>query len=127
MKYAQVIKKHQRILLIHGGLLLLAVLLYLLAQQGIGIPCLFRSVTGLLCPGCGNSRAALALLRLDIPAAMAYNPMFPVEFLYLLWVYLLCWHSYRKGTGFTYRPPVKAVDITLLAVILLWGVLRNLL
>ena len=41
---------------------------------GIGIPCLFYTVTGLKCPGCGISRMLLSLLRLDFRATFRYNP-----------------------------------------------------
>ena len=41
---------------------------------GIGIPCLFRTITGWQCPACGISRMLLSLLRLDFRAAYAYNP-----------------------------------------------------
>jgi len=40
---------------------------------GLGIPCPARTVTGLLCPGCGTFRAIGALLRLDIWQAVRYN------------------------------------------------------
>lgn len=39
-------------------------------------PCLFRRITGLLCPSCGMTRAWLAFFRLDLEAAFAYHPMF---------------------------------------------------
>jgi hypothetical protein len=38
-------------------------------------PCAFRSLTGLPCPTCGTTRAALALLDLDLGAAFAVNPL----------------------------------------------------
>lgn len=50
-------------------------------------PCVFRTVTGVPCPGCGLSRAWLAALRLDFGAAFGYHPMFwsiPVLVLYAL-------------------------------------------
>lgn len=100
---------------------------YALAQLGIGIPCPFYSLTGLLCPGCGNSRAALALLRLDLPAALACNPMFPVQFSYLLFVYIRCCTAYLKGGDFTYRSSFPLLDAAVLALTVLWGILRNLL
>ena len=51
------------------------------------IPCLFQSFWGIECPGCGMTRAMLAVLRLDLKAAFAYHPMFwsvPILYLYFL-------------------------------------------
>ena len=100
---------------------------YLLAQRGIAIACPFYKITGLLCPGCGNSRAAMALLELDIQGALGYNLLFPLEFLYIAWVYCCCCRQYLKTGRFTYRPPFVAADITLLILLLIWWVVRNLL
>lgn len=44
------------------------------SATGIAVPCVFRLVTGLQCPGCGVSRMCLALLRLDFASAWAANP-----------------------------------------------------
>lgn len=46
--------------------------LWLVLEPG----CLFRRFTGLPCPGCGMSRAWLAVLRGDIAVALAYHPLF---------------------------------------------------
>ena len=37
--------------------------------------CVFHAVTGLPCPGCGTTRAALALLGGDPLAAFGFNPL----------------------------------------------------
>jgi hypothetical protein len=37
--------------------------------------CPFRELTGLPCPACGTTRAALALARLDPAGAIALNPL----------------------------------------------------
>ena len=76
----------KKILIIYGAILGAGVLYaFLLLHTPVRIPCLFREVTGLQCPGCGTSRMALALMRFDIPAAFAYNPVaffsFPAWFL----------------------------------------------
>ena len=76
----------KKILLIYGAILGAGVLYaFLILHTPFRIPCLFREATGLQCPGCGTSRMALALMRFDIPAAFAYNPVaffsFPAWFL----------------------------------------------
>ncbi len=56
---------------------------------GIGIPCLFYTVTGWQCPACGISRMLIALARLDLTAAYSYNQFLfinlPVILLCLIW------------------------------------------
>lgn len=67
------------LMLLVGGLLLFWV--------AMGWPCVFRSITGIPCPGCGLSRAWLAVLRLDFGTAFCYHPMFwsiPIFVLFFL-------------------------------------------
>lgn len=40
------------------------------------VPCLFKLVFGIPCPGCGITRAYISLFRLDFTQAFAYNKMF---------------------------------------------------
>ncbi len=47
----------------------------LYATTGIGFPCPFRALTGWECPFCGGTRLGAALLRGDVAAAFAYNPV----------------------------------------------------
>ncbi len=119
--------RRMHILLITLGLAAGVGIFYLLAAAGIGVPCLFHSLTSFQCPGCGNSRAALALLRLDLAGAMRYNALFPLEFGYLGWVYGFCCCQYLRGKPFSYTPPVPILDAVLLVVMILWGIVRNIL
>lgn len=41
----------------------------------LGITCPIKFATGISCPGCGMTRACLALLRLDLHAALHYHPL----------------------------------------------------
>lgn len=126
MKIFVFTKRHQNLLLGTFALLAAVIVFSILAQFGIGIPCLFHRLTGLLCPGCGNSRAALALLRLDFAAAFGYNPLFLLEFFYILWVLLHCVKNYLQGRSFAYKPLFPWLDRIVLALILLWWPIRNL-
>ena len=93
-------------------------------RLGVGLPCPFRRVTGLLCPGCGVSRMCLALLEGDWPGAWAANPALCL--LLLPGTVLLAWRGRGYGKGF---PPARWEERTWLvmaAVLLAFGVLRNL-
>ncbi|HVJ39165.1 MAG TPA: DUF2752 domain-containing protein [Stenotrophomonas sp.] len=39
------------------------------------LPCLFRTLTGFYCPGCGMTRALHALVHLDLVTALRMNPL----------------------------------------------------
>lgn len=65
-------------------------------MQLLGITCPIKFLTGISCPGCGMTRAWLALLRLDLHAALAYHPLFwlpPVA----LALYLLCRRRFPRA------------------------------
>ncbi|MEY3472821.1 MAG: hypothetical protein RLY22_324 [Actinomycetota bacterium] len=47
----------------------------LLVPNEFKIPCVFNYATGLQCPGCGLTRASLAILRGDIQAAYSFNQL----------------------------------------------------
>ena len=125
MKKNTLSRRGRNIMLLSAGIIIAGLLYGIAAAGGFGIPCLFYKFTGLMCPGCGNSRAALALLRLDFAAALRYNLLFPLEFFYLFWVFIHCCKAYLKGKRFSYKPPYPVMDILILAIILLWGIVRN--
>jgi hypothetical protein len=58
------------------------VLAPVLARVAPFVPgCPFHALTGVPCPGCGTTRALLALVRGDVPAALAWNPAATVALL----------------------------------------------
>lgn len=57
------------------SLLCLFVLLFVMADGRLDIPCLFKAATSIPCPGCGAMRSASLLLKGDITGALAINPL----------------------------------------------------
>ena len=58
-----------------------------LAVWRFHLPCVYRLLFGVSCPGCGMTRAVFAALRLDFAAAFRHHWMFwsvPVGCLYFL-------------------------------------------
>jgi hypothetical protein len=68
-----------------------------------GPPCPFHSMTGFDCPGCGATRAVIALARGDVAAAFGHNA-FIVASLPLLVVVWVCWlRASRFGAAWPSR------------------------
>lgn len=101
-----------------GALLYFFVLRHILPP----FPCAFACLTHLYCPGCGFTRALGALLRLDLPLALAANPMaiwLCLTLFYYEVAFLLAWRRGRR---------VSTLPAVVFAYALLgYAVLRNLL
>ena len=70
--------------LITFGLIVVLVLI----MYFFNIPCLFKKVFKIPCPGCGMTRAYISLLHLDFKKAFEYNPMFwSVPILFLIYIF----------------------------------------
>jgi hypothetical protein len=57
--------------------------------------CLFKTITGRACPGCGVLRGISAVLHLDLPCAYALNPMNIVVIPLLAYLFVRFWISNR--------------------------------
>lgn len=96
------------------------------ATSGVFPPCPVRYLTGWYCPGCGSLRAVHQLLRGNLHAAWAMNPL---AILFLPFIgYGLASHALTaiRGQGLP-QPFLQAAWIrALCAVIILYGIVRNL-
>ncbi|MEV5598668.1 DUF2752 domain-containing protein [Streptomyces sp. NPDC052496] len=107
-----------------SGAALFAALAVLVALRDPEAPghypsCPFRSLTGLLCPGCGTLRALHDLTRGEVTAALAHNALFVA----VLPLALFSWLRAVRG-----RPALLTsawAGVSAGAVLLLWGVVRN--
>ena len=63
--------------------------LFVFLKLGFGIPCIFRTLTGYKCPGCGMTHAMAAVWNRDFKLALEYNVLsltaLPVLCIYLLY------------------------------------------
>jgi hypothetical protein len=69
--------------------------------------CVFRAVTGVACPTCGGTRALLALARLDLPGALAWNPLVTLAALVFVLGGLLALARAFRGRGVPGGPPPR--------------------
>lgn len=115
-------------LLLLAGLILGIGLAYavFVRLSGLSIPCPFHALTGLLCPGCGVTRMCLALLRLDFAAAWQANPVLLLLLPVLAALLLRQAVRYVKSGRSTLSRRESALVWGMAAVLLLWGIARNL-
>ena len=99
-------------------LLGMAGLLYgiFVSYTGLAIPCLFRKVTGLLCPGCGVTGMCVALLHLNWKGAFFCHPVLFVLLLPLTAVFICSAAGYGQNL-------ILYVSV---AALVIFGVVRNL-
>ena len=118
-------EKERKNNLIKGALVIMALgICYLIFYRvtDIGIPCVFKLVTGYKCPGCGMTHAIAEITKGNIKRAVEYNPLS----VSVLPVYLI-YRAYRyvkdKSDEF------KNWEVVLLVIVLLitvgYGILRN--
>ena len=122
-------KTARRYLLAHGILLLLLLLFPLYRTvtdrlSAITSSCMLHDFLFLYCPFCGGTRAAAALLRLDLAAALAANPLVTLLALAAIVLDLVALIRLLRGHTELIRLPAW-LWIPLLVLFLAWGVLRN--
>ncbi|REK71861.1 DUF2752 domain-containing protein [Paenibacillus paeoniae] len=112
-------KRHPRLfwgtMLGAGGLLYAKVWL---PVTGLAVPCPFHAVTGLYCPGCGVTRAALSLLDMDVYQAFRFNSLI---FILAPMLALYAWANAKKKrriSGF--------IVVFMISLTLIYGLARNL-
>lgn len=93
---------------------------------GFGIPCLFRLITGWQCPGCGVTRMCMRLLKGDLAGAFAANPVLLVTLPGLIALLADATLRYIRKGRWTPEGWSSVLVLILTAILLIFGVLRNL-
>lgn len=100
-----------------------AVLLFFLQSGGFNFICVFRELTGLRCPGCGNSNAVLAVMRGDFIGAANCNIMFYPEVISA--AAFIIYFSYLYVSGNRASKRALAAAAAAVSAALTWGIVRN--
>ena len=109
-----------------GKILLFGAGYYLFVSiTGLYIPCLFRLVTGHLCPGCGISHYFVHMSHMDFNAAFHAN-----QFIFILMPFAILYGAYRAYEYVRYNKTeysiVEAIVMALLLVVAVgFGIYRN--
>jgi hypothetical protein len=106
----------------------LAVLFFVLnpVEHQIFPRCLFNSITGYYCPGCGSQRAIHSLLHLDMAGVVSYNFLFIPGFLLILYHYI---HPFLNRILHWKLPNIfyfKSTPWIIFGVVIIFWILRNL-
>ena len=88
--------------------------------------CLFHTLTGWQCPGCGGLRATHSLLHGDVAAAFRLNPLFVLLLPVAVFAAIARVVKLRTGRDWLQRFRRPAWLWVLLALIVVFGVGRNL-
>ena len=95
-------------------------------QYHIGIPCIFFKVTGLLCPGCGITRAIFALLNFDILSAMHYNLLavllLPIILIYYI-LRIINWINFKVFSSKIFTTNFWYLLLFILVIFLIFSIL----
>ena len=94
---------------------------------GYGIPCIFRTITGLQCPGCGVSRMLSSMIKLNFKDAFDYHPVLFVSLPFLAVIFGdMLWRYVYHGKC-ELRKWENAVIIAIIVCLLVFCVIRNVL
>ncbi len=96
------------------------------ARHSLFPRCIFNSLTGYYCPGCGSQRAVHSLLHLDFAGVVSYNFLFLPALLVIAYHYirpLLNGLLQKKLPNILY---LKSTPWIILAVIIIFWIIRNL-
>lgn len=96
--------------------------------EGGGLPCLFYTLTGLYCPGCGGTRAVRALLAGHPLLSFLYHPLVLYCAAVALWFlgsYFLYWRTKKEKYRLFLEPRIiyVGIGITILNVVVKDGLL----
>lgn len=106
------------------------VVYYLIIKiTGYGIPCPFRTLTHLYCPGCGVSHMLIYMAKLNFRAAIDANAFMFFTFPLLLYLILKSWLKWVLTEPINTKFELKRIDkiliYTYIVGIIIFNIYRN--
>ena len=92
---------------------------------GRGIPCIFHEVTGLRCPGCGITRFATEMIKLNFSSALNSNYAAPIIVLFIAWTFIYTSAVYIRTGRLRVSAGNTAAEIIFLVFLIIWTIGRN--
>lgn len=99
---------------------------WFLIENGMYLPCPFRSITGYLCPGCGVTRMCLSVLQLDFARAFSYNSGVFIAAPFLMALIFKMTAVYIRTGNWNAGKAWNVLAYMILLFLVLFGILRNL-
>ena len=112
----QFIAKKKDVLII----LILLFLIYICYKLSIPIPCPFKTITGLDCPGCGITRMIISITEFKFYEAFMYN-----QFCFILLILGIIYGIIKIFIKKDYKIP-DSITYTLIIISILFAIWRNL-
>ena len=121
-------KNRVRKIIYRDGIILLAGILYAVFVRltGLAVPCIFRTLTGWQCPGCGITRACLSLLKGEIRTSFSYNSFLYIAGPCIIYLIVRGALNYIKDNTFQLNRQDTVLTYILTVAALIFGVVRNL-
>ena len=121
-------KNRVRKIIYRDSIILLAGILYAVFVRltGLAVPCIFRTLTGWQCPGCGITRACLSLLKGEIRTSFSYNPVLYIAGPCIIYLIVRGDLNYIKGDAYRLGSADTVLIYILIMAALIFGVVRNL-
>ncbi len=92
-----------------------------------GLQCPFHWLTGLNCPGCGNSRALYALTHLHFAEALRYNYLMPFEAAFALYAAVCTTENYLRTGVYKLTIRHEWIGLVFVVILMVWWIVRNIL
>ena len=121
-------KNRVRKIIYRDSIILLAGILYAVFVRltGLAVPCIFRTLTGWQCPGCGITRACLSLLKGEIRTSFSYNSFLYIAGPCIIYLIVRGALNYIKDNTFQLNRQDTVLTYILTVAALIFGVVRNL-